>query len=405
MLVSAIYHIDFSHYSKFVPLKSSYVLYIRVVRCRLLITIFLLILSYEDSFGQKFPDLTGDELLEAVVEEYKPNFVETYSQARVLMYRDIYNVNDSVQTLYSGHSLYLPPQEEFPIQFLAQDGQADGINAEHIYPRSKGASEENGNAFSDLHNLTPARWAVNEARSNFPFGDVDDVDSDCWFYKTRKVDGADRSAITDPSQFAELDRIASNFGIFEPREEAKGDIARSVFYFYTMYREEAIEADSDFFDDMREDLCTWHNEDAVSEEEMDRNIMKAFVQDGKANPFIMDCGLANRLYCPEFDPTTCENITTAIDDSLVSGEEITPSIKIYPNPNSGIFTLDISSINPGPYKVDIYFLSGTLIYSLQEELDYFNSINMWNAKPGLHIIHLTHLETKRKYSGLFEVVK
>ena len=98
------------------------------------------------------------------------------------------------------------------------------------------------------------------------------MDSDCWFYKTRKVDGADRSAITDPSQFAELDRIASNFGIFEPREEAKGDIARSVFYFYTMYREEAIEADSDFFDDMREDLCTWHNEDAVSEEEMDRNL-------------------------------------------------------------------------------------------------------------------------------------
>ncbi len=375
------------------------------MRDRLSIPFFFLIISAQVSFAQILPDLEGDELFEAVVEEYKPNFVETYSQARILMYQEIYNINDTVNTLYSGHTLYLPPQEQFPIQFLATDGQANGINAEHIYPRSKGASEENGNAFSDLHNLVPARWAVNEARSNFPFGDVDDEDSDCWFYRNSKVDKADRASISNPDSFAELDQITSNFGIFEPREMSKGDIARSVFYFYTMYRDEALEADDDFFDDMREDLCGWHNEDAVSEEEMDRNIMKAMVQDGKANPFIMDCGLANRMYCPEYDATTCQNITTSIDDSLVSGEEITPSIKIYPNPNSGIFTLDISSINPGPYKVDIYFLSGALIYSLQEELDYFNSINMWNAKPGLHIIHLTHLGTGRKYSGLFEVIK
>ncbi len=381
------------------------VVYLSEVRERSFIAFFLLIISSQVSTAQIFPDLEGDELLQAVVDEYKPNFVETYSRARELMYQDIYNVNDSVLTLYSGHKLYLPAQEEFPIQFLAMGGTANGINAEHIYPRSKGASEENGNAFSDLHNLTPARWAVNEARSNFPFGDVDDEDSDCWFYRTDKVNQADRQSISDPSNFAELDQITSNFGIFEPREESKGDIARSVFYFYTMYREEAVSADDDFFEDMQEDLCMWHNEDAVSEEEMDRNIMKAFVQDGKTNPFIMDCGLANRLYCPEFVDSNCDNITTAIDDSLSKGDEITPSIKIYPNPNSGIFTLDISSINPGPYKVDIYFLSGTLIYSLQEELDYFNSINMWNAKPGLHIIHLTHLGTGRKYSGLFEVIK
>jgi len=375
------------------------------VRARSVILIILLLSIARVSEGQILPDLDGQELYDAVVKEFKPNFVETYSNARIHMYEDIYNINDSVQTIYSGHSLYLPPGEDLPIQFLAKDGTPGGINAEHIYPRSKGAREEYGNAFSDLHNLAPARWAVNEARSNYPFGDITDSSTDCWFYKNDKVNKEDFSTISDPNLYAELDQITSRFGTFEPREASKGDIARSVFYFYTMYRAEALRDDDDFFDDMREDLCTWHNEDAISEVEMDRNLMKAMVQDGKPNPFIMDCGLGNRMYCPEYADTSCENITTAVDETLVSGTEITPSIKIYPNPNSGIFTLDISSISPGPYKVDIYFLSGQLIYSLQEELDYFNSINMWNAKPGLHIIHLTNKETGRKYSGLFEVIK
>lgn len=355
--------------------------------------------------SQILPNLEGIDLERAIVEEFKPNFVETYSVAREHMYKDIYNVNDSVQAIYSGHSLYLPPSEELPIQYLAQDGQSNGINTEHIYPRSKGAREEYGNAFSDLHNLAPARWAVNEARSNFPFGNIPDEETDCWFFRDAKLLDNEITSINDNSLYSEVNQVADNFGYFEPRESVKGDIARSVFYFYTMYREEALRDDAEFFDEMRSDLCKWHNEDQVSEIEMDRNIMKALVQDGKTNPFIMDCGLANRLYCPDFQATTCQNITTSIDDSLTNGEEITPSIKIYPNPNSGIFTLDISSINPGAYQVDIFFLSGQLIYSLQEELDYFNSINMWNAKPGLHIIHLKNLETGRKYSGLFDVVK
>ena len=111
------------------------------------------------------------------------------------------------------------------------------------------------------------------------------------------------------------------------------------------------------------------------------------------------------MYCSDYPPSACANLTTSIDDSFTKGEALEPAIKIYPNPNSGIFTLDISNISPGNYQVDIYFLSGQLIYSLNEELDYFNSINMWNAKSGMHIIHLTNHDTGRKYSGTFEVLK
>ncbi len=355
--------------------------------------------------AQIFADLEGEELFKATVEEYKPNFVETYSVARTLMYTQIYNVDDTVHTIYSGHKLYLPPDNDLPIQFLAMDARADGINTEHIYPRSKGAKEENGNAFSDLHNLAPARWAVNEARSNYPFSEVDDDRVDCWFYRNDKIRNIEDLPMNQVDEFSEVDDFTTFGGRFEPRESVKGDIARSVFYFYTMYRDEALREDDSYFTGMREDLCSWHNADGVDEIEMDRNLMKAMVQDGKTNPFVMDCSLVNRMYCPEYTTSSCDNLTTAIDETLIQGEELNPSIKIYPNPNNGIFTLDISSISPGNYQVEIFFLSGQLIYSLQERLDYFNSINMWNAKAGTHIIHLTNRDTGRKYSGLFTVVK
>lgn len=360
---------------------------------------------YQTPHAQILTDLEGEALFRGTVEAYKPNFVETYSVARTLMYKVIYNENDSVNTIYSGHKLFLPPDEDLPIQYLAQGANAHGINTEHIYPRSKGAKEEYGNAFSDLHNLAPARWSVNEARSNFPFAEINDQNAERWYYRDQVVFSSANVPSEMKDRFSEVDGFATSRGYFEPREGAKGDVARSIFYFFTMYRDEALSEDASFFEEMREDLCTWHNQDPVDQKEMERNDLKAMVQDGKANPFILDCTLVNRMYCPEYSIDACNNLITAVDNTFNIGEPLNPAIKIYPNPSAGIFTLDISNITPGNYQVDIYFMSGQLIYSLHEKLDYFNSINMWNAKRGNHIIHLTNKDTGRKYSGLFEIIK
>ncbi len=48
----------------------------------------------------------------------------------------------------------------------------------------------------------------------------------------------------------------SETAYFEPREDRKGDIARSMFYFYTMYSEVA---DDDFFEGQQEVLKIWHD--------------------------------------------------------------------------------------------------------------------------------------------------
>lgn len=369
------------------------------------IAFILIVVRFAGAQSQIHANLEGEDLYQAVLESYKPQFVEIFSNARLLMYKEIYNVNDSVETLYTGHKLYLPPDEELPIQYLAQDAMADGINTEHIYPRSKGAKEEYGNAYSDLHNLAPARWEVNNARSNFAFAEIDNHHTDKWYKNNIALSDANELVHDEIEQYAKVKGLGGYHGYFEPREQVKGDVARSLMYFYTMYRDEALREDPEFFGNMQSTLCKWHNNDPVDSTELERSLLKGVVQDGKANPFVLDCSLANRMYCPERINTTCPNLMASMEDSLLGGEEIEPSVKIFPNPNNGIFTLDISNISPGRYRVDIYLLSGVLLYSINEKLDYFNTINMWNARPGLHILHLRNLDTGRKYSGLFKVVK
>ncbi len=370
------------------------------------ITFLILILTGFNLKAQFFPELEGANLEEAIVAEFKPNFVEMYTPARVILYGDIYNINDTVHTLYSGHTLYLPPTEEYPIQFLAMDARPDGINAEHIYPRSKGARPENGNAFSDMHNLAPSRWEVNEARSNFAFAEVLDTDTDRWYYKDMVLNNANSLSNEEIKLYSEVDDLGDNFGFFEPREAVKGDVARSVFYFYTMYRDEAMSADPNFFDDMKEDLCTWHMDDPVDELESYRNDRKALYQDNKVNPFIADCSLANRLYCPD-NPPNCKDFSTSTEEIVlnINEDEFDPKIKILPNPNNGIFKLDISNIKPGIFSLLIFDISGKKLYDITEELDYFNTINMWNVQDGLYILHLINHHSGRKYSNTFEVIK
>ena len=372
---------------------------------RWLTLLLTLVCGYTYAQNTIFPDLEGNQLWSAVVDEYKPRFVELYTPAREILYTEIFNIHDTVHTIYTDHQVYLPPSEEYPINYVALNGTANGISAEHIYPRSKGAKEEYGNAFSDMHNLAPARWEVNEARSNFYFAEILDTQTDAWFYRDQKLTNTSSLSNESIKNYSEVDIYPNNFGYFEPRESVKGDIARSVFYFYTMYRTEAIESDSTFFKNMREDLCQWHHQDPVDDTEWNRTVKISSYQDDKMNPFILDCGLANRLYCPE-NPPSCQDLsTTTIETEFQIKEQFEPIIKILPNPNNGIFKLDISNIVPKNYTLEVFDVSGKLIYSISEKLDYFNTINMWNVKNGLYFVHLTELCTGKKYSDAFTVIR
>jgi len=173
--------------------------------------------------------------------------------ARDTMYLNVYrDENNDIEGFYSADGIN-------PRFHLAMSGDDNGINTEHIYPQSKGA--DSGNARVDMHHLVPCRWAVNQARSNYPFDEVPDNETDHWYYQDQ-----DMSSIPTMNIDGYSERLNGGFGViggFEPRESVKGDIARSVFYFYTMYKDQADSADPNFFQRQMETLCAWHFSDPV----------------------------------------------------------------------------------------------------------------------------------------------
>jgi endonuclease I len=235
-----------------------------------------------------FPELRGEALQQALRRAYKPERVLGYGPARERMYRELDNVNDSVYCLYTSHRLYLDPSVERASQYLYRDGHRDGINCEHLWPRSKGARD--GMAKSDLHCLAPTRIAANDARGNSPFGEIDDRETQRWLRHGYSRQSKPPAETID--QYSEV-----KTGWFEPREAVKGDIARAMFYFYTMYREEADAADPDFFRQQVQTLCQWHRQDPPDARELTRTRAIARHQDGKPNPFVLDASLAERAFC------------------------------------------------------------------------------------------------------------
>lgn len=221
------------------------------------------------------------------------------------------------------------------------NGMIGGINAEHIYPRSKGARE--GIADGDMHNLVPAKADVNSSRGNNPFGEIPDSETVTWFFEDIEMGSIPVQNIDDYSE--------RKTGSFEPREEVKGNIARAVFYFYTMYKDQADEADPNFFDIQKETLCNWHIQDPIDSLEFVRTFLIAGYQDNKPNPFILDCSLVERLYCSN---VTCSNV--AVSANQTPKEEL--EFEVFPNPSDGEVNFRLSLDESSNVEFSIYEISG-----------------------------------------------
>lgn len=243
-----------------------------------------------------FPGLSGQQLIDSVAARYRPQTVLDYANARDTLYARILSVSDdSLRCVYSGHTLYLDPSQD-PTQYIYQGGGTNGMNTEHAYPVAKGAVQGTS-AHSDMHHLYPTRIAVNEARGDKPFRDIPDNMTQKWFLNNQVM-----SSIPAQNRDAYAELSADGF---EPREVSKGEIARSVFYFYTVYRNQANTADPDFFEIQRLTLCQWDAQDPADDRELQKTWKIATYQDGKPNPYVLDCTLAHRSWCPEI-PVSCQ---------------------------------------------------------------------------------------------------
>lgn len=251
-----------------------------------------------------FPGLSGQALLDNLVIAYKPATVLSYNDARDLMFGTLNNVNDSVACFYTDYKVYIDPNSALAPRTQAYNA---GLDTEHSWPQSLGAS---GNARSDIHHLFPTRTNVNSDRGNLPYGEINDNLTDRWYYLNQVITTIPGANI---DEYSELDLNVR----FEVRENHKGDIARALFYFYTMY---ADQADPNFFAVQKEVLRQWSFLDPVDGVELTRTDQIAAVQEDKPNPFVLDTTLIGRAYF---------GISTALSGQ--TGEQPATSFTLHPN--------------------------------------------------------------------------
>lgn len=231
-----------------------------------------------------FPGDSGQSLLQKVALEFRPSRTLSYKKARDLMYSNLDNEDGKVFGIYTNFQVSVDSDSSNPRQDAFLSGR--GINAEHVWPQSKGAT---GQAKSDLHHLFPSKVAVNGDRGNNPFAEIMDSQTRRWYRDSQKLQRIPRTNIDEYSE--------STSGFFEPREDKKGDVARAMFYFYTMYKSKADSTDSRFFNRQRSTLCQWNELDPLSNEEVIRSHMISQSLQNNENPFIIDSTLADRSYC------------------------------------------------------------------------------------------------------------
>lgn len=198
--------------------------------------------------------LEDDELLEALRQRWLSNHREmTYDQARELVFSLLHNDDGVVTGVYSGDSIHT---KSIPHSWV--------MNTEHAWPRSRGAD---GAFISDLHHLYPAVSWVNSARANYHYCEVDQL--------------------VGSRGDARWGYDEDGFYCFEPRDEFKGNAARTLFYISAAY---GLKIDSVEEELLRE----WHIEDPVDVAESDRNAAVAQLQ-GSRNLFVDAPKLVDRI--------------------------------------------------------------------------------------------------------------
>lgn len=304
--------------------------------------------------GSIFPSLYGKTLIDSLRYYFKTTTTLGYDNARNKMFGSIDNFNDTVQCVYTGDRIQVLNNTGSP----KDSAYLRGFNTEHTWPQSLGAT---GIAASDLHHLFPTRADVNNARGNLPFNDIPDPLTQKWWRLNYNQTSIPTSFIDEYSESRSVD--------FEPREDHKGNVARAMFYFYTMYKEQS---DTNFFHAQKNVLLQWHYLDPADYREFQRNDTIAFFQQKKKNPFILDSTLIRRAYFP---PT----LNIHDKEIKVPGEiYLYPN---YPNPFNPSTTFEFFLPQAAPVQFVIYNALGQeVITLLHDYLPAGKHTIHWNGK-------------------------
>jgi endonuclease I len=157
------------------------------------------------------------------------------------------------------------------------------INCEHVWPQSffKGRSPMK----SDMNHCFASQYRLNTHRSNKKFDEIDDDDAAFLDENGNWLENLDEDIEID-----DLCEKSNYNNTFEPRDVSKGNIARAIAYFNTMYPAYDMNKVIDV-----PILLQWHHEDPVDDVERQR-VDVIYTHQHNINPFIVCPELVSRVY-------------------------------------------------------------------------------------------------------------
>ena len=217
-------------------------------------------------------------------------------------------------------------------QFTSPGVAVSGCNIEHSFAKSWWGGATN-DAYKDCYHLNPSNSTANSARSNYPLGVPE---------KDIKTSG---SLKVGKRHHEELN---VDHGVFEPKDEYKGDFARAYFYMATCYGKDidgnydqvcskyqgwrldnkdvgskfAMQNDNylEFQPWEQEVLITWHRQDPVSEKEIKRADAVSDFQHNR-NPFIDYPFLAEYIWGDHAgEEVNMAQLMASFEDDFIPGE-------------------------------------------------------------------------------------
>jgi endonuclease I len=221
---------------------------------------------------------------------------------------------------------------------------------------------------SDAHHIFATDGKVNATRSNYPYGEVS-------------------SATSTSLNGSKLGTGTTNFGytgiVFEPRNEYKGDFARACLYMATRYEDEIISqnwsalgtANAVFLSTTDQANATtrrlqiydawylqllikWHNQDPVSQKEIDRNnaIYNQQVANNSAGTLVKQNNRNPFVDHPEYVVAiwgTGNGVACGVARTAVT-IDVKPTYEIFPNPATSIINVTVDKNVQQLQVTDVY---------------------------------------------------
>ena len=287
--------------------------------------------------------------------------------------RDKYYENDNtLLDIYSEN-----PTGTDPYNYNIPGGQCGNVgtgegtcyNREHTIPQS--TFDSDAPMVSDYHHLLPTDGKVNGWRDNYPYGEVGTP--------TRTTLNGSKLG---PSKM-------TNYGgtVFEPINEFKGDIARIYFYFVTRYQSSINNFSyamwttgnyKNISEPFLSTLIKWHQQDPVSQKEIDRNNAIYNYQKNR-NPYVDHPEWVAQIF----------GTVMATDENGFS-----KNLKIAPNPVKGN-TITVEGDNLKKFdKAVIYNLIGQKIQEIDMPFRNGNTLTINKLEKGIYILKTGDLNTK-----------